>query len=132
MKIKTKNEIERELIDEGFDINVHRFPYTYHHDYVRLAPMSRSDAAQKLIISGAQGIVLCANTLHMFANRLQMDISVPIIHIAEATARVRYSNSPDSLHIPSSAIILWLWTTHRSGELEYVMTASAHRLSAFS
>lgn len=48
MKIKTKNEIERELIDEGFDINVHRFPYTYHHDYVRLAPMSRSDAAQKL------------------------------------------------------------------------------------
>jgi len=46
------------------------------------------DATQKLIASGAQGIVLCANTLHMFADRLQMDIRVPIIHIAEATARV--------------------------------------------
>ncbi len=46
-----------------------------------------ADAARKLILSGADGIALCANTLHMFADRLQMEINVPIIHIAEATAR---------------------------------------------
>ncbi len=45
------------------------------------------DVTHKLIASGAQGIALCANTLHLFADRLQQDISVPIIHIAEATAR---------------------------------------------
>jgi len=31
--------------------------------------------------------VLCANTLHMFADRLQKEVPVPLIHIAIATAR---------------------------------------------
>ena len=46
--MKTKNIIETELIDEGFNINVHRFPYTYHHDYVKKHLMSRSDVAIRL------------------------------------------------------------------------------------
>ena len=45
------------------------------------------DAAYKVILGGAEGIVLCANTLHKYADRLQKRINVPIIHIAEATAR---------------------------------------------
>lgn len=46
--MKTNSRIEFELTEEGFDINVHRFPYTYHHDYVRRGDISRSDTAQKL------------------------------------------------------------------------------------
>jgi aspartate racemase len=45
------------------------------------------DAATKLISIGAEGIVLCANTLHQFADRLERQISVPLIHVATATAR---------------------------------------------
>lgn len=45
------------------------------------------DAATKLIRIGAEGIVLCANTLHQFADKLERQISVPIIHIVTATAR---------------------------------------------
>jgi aspartate racemase len=45
------------------------------------------DAAMKLISVGAEGIVLCANTLHQFADRLERQISVPLIHIASATAK---------------------------------------------
>ncbi|NQT98107.1 MAG: aspartate/glutamate racemase family protein [Candidatus Marinimicrobia bacterium] len=45
------------------------------------------DATEKVIQGGAEGIVLCANTLHKFADRIQKEIDVPIIHIAEATAR---------------------------------------------
>jgi aspartate racemase len=44
------------------------------------------DAATKLEDAGVDGLVLCANTLHFFADRLEVDISVPIIHIATATA----------------------------------------------
>jgi aspartate racemase len=44
------------------------------------------DAAEKVIRVGAEGIVLCANTIHKFADRLQEEIEAPIIHIAEATA----------------------------------------------
>jgi aspartate racemase len=45
------------------------------------------NAANKLINSGAEGVVLCANTLHFYANDLEHNISIPIIHIADAAAK---------------------------------------------
>ena len=45
------------------------------------------DASARVMEAGAEGIVLCANTLHRFVDQLQNDINAPIIHIAEATAR---------------------------------------------
>ena len=36
--------------------------------------------------SGAEGILLCANTMHMFADALEQKIQLPVIHIATATA----------------------------------------------
>ena len=44
------------------------------------------DASKKLVNIGADCILLCANTMHMHAERVQSAISVPLIHIAEATA----------------------------------------------
>lgn len=44
------------------------------------------DIARTLEQGGAQGLVLCANTLHKIADRVQAGIGIPIIHIAEATA----------------------------------------------
>lgn len=35
---------------------------------------------------GAEGLVLCANTLHLIADRLQDRVGLPVIHIAEAAA----------------------------------------------
>jgi aspartate racemase len=46
-----------------------------------------ADAASKLKICGVDGLMLCANTTHMFADRLKSEIELPIIHIGEATAR---------------------------------------------
>jgi len=36
--------------------------------------------------SGAEAIVLCANTVHMFADELEEKIGLPVIHVAIATA----------------------------------------------
>ena len=44
------------------------------------------DAALKTVAIGAEGVLLCANTLHKFADRIQKEIDVPLIHIADATA----------------------------------------------
>jgi aspartate racemase len=44
------------------------------------------DATLKLAGAGADFIVLCANTLHQFIERLEKETDIPIIHIAEATA----------------------------------------------
>ena len=44
------------------------------------------NACKTVIDAGSDCIVLCANTLHMFAEKLKPEITVPVIHIAEATA----------------------------------------------
>jgi len=42
--------------------------------------------AQNLIKSGAEELALCANTMHHYAGAIQANISVPLIHIGDATA----------------------------------------------
>jgi aspartate racemase len=44
------------------------------------------DAALKLKNAGADCLVLCANTMHQYVERLDEEIKLPIIHIADATA----------------------------------------------
>ncbi len=46
------------------------------------------DAARKLESCGADYIVICTNTMHKVAPQIQRMISVPVIHIADATAEV--------------------------------------------
>ncbi len=45
-----------------------------------------SQACLHLKASGAEAIVLCANTMHLIADKLQKNIELPVIHIASATA----------------------------------------------
>lgn len=45
------------------------------------------NACESLKKCGAEGIVLCANTAHLFADRLQEAIKLPIIHIGVETAK---------------------------------------------
>ena len=44
------------------------------------------DAARKLKNASADCLVLCANTLHQYAERIVEEVRLPIIHIADATA----------------------------------------------
>lgn len=44
------------------------------------------EVAKMLQDDGVVALVLCANTMHMFAERLQKVIDIPIIHIGTATA----------------------------------------------
>ena len=46
-----------------------------------------ADAAGKLASIGAECILLCANTTHMHAERIQAAVPVPLIHLVDATAR---------------------------------------------
>ncbi|MEJ7768833.1 MAG: aspartate/glutamate racemase family protein [Chitinophagaceae bacterium] len=43
-------------------------------------------ACKHLVNAGATAIVLCANTMHVIADRIQQDLDIPVIHIATATA----------------------------------------------
>ena len=44
------------------------------------------DAARCLERAGAQGLVICANTMHKVAPEIEAAVKLPLIHIADATA----------------------------------------------
>lgn len=45
------------------------------------------DAALSLERAGANSIVICANTMHLCVDAIREKVSIPVIHIAEATAK---------------------------------------------
>lgn len=45
------------------------------------------DAARALERGGADCVVICTNTMHKMANAVQQSVDIPLIHIADATAR---------------------------------------------
>ena len=46
-----------------------------------------AQAAQALQAAGAQGLVLCTNTMHKVADAIESAVDLPLIHIADATAQ---------------------------------------------
>jgi aspartate racemase len=59
--------------------------YTDANDWETIFQMI-AKACHQLKSCGATGIILCANTMHFIADRLEKEIGLPIIHIATATA----------------------------------------------
>jgi len=47
-----------------------------------------SSAAHSIEAAGADFLLICTNTMHKVANDIQANISIPLIHIADATAQV--------------------------------------------
>ena len=45
-----------------------------------------TDIARRLERAGAEGLVICANTMHILAEEIAEAVSIPLVHIAEATA----------------------------------------------
>lgn len=45
-----------------------------------------TDAGRSLERAGADFVVLCTNTMHLVADELQAGLSIPLLHIADATA----------------------------------------------
>lgn len=45
------------------------------------------DAAQRLERAGAEALVVCANTMHLVAPEIEAAVKLPLIHVADATAK---------------------------------------------
>ena len=45
-----------------------------------------ADAAKKIESAGADCLLICTNTMHKVAKKVEAEISIPLIHIADATA----------------------------------------------
>ena len=63
---------------------VHRLQSSDQWD--RIADML-TDAGERLVAAGAEAMMFCANTPHRVYDTVQSRMSIPILHIAEATAK---------------------------------------------
>lgn len=45
------------------------------------------DAARRLKRAGAEALVVCANTMHLVAPEIEAAVKLPLIHVADATAK---------------------------------------------
>jgi aspartate racemase len=45
------------------------------------------DVARRLHVGGAEGLVLCTNTMHKVAHRIEAAVPLPLLHIADPTGR---------------------------------------------
>lgn len=50
------------------------------------AANSLADAARALEVAGADFLVLCTNTMHKVASRIEAAVGIPLLHIADPTA----------------------------------------------
>jgi len=70
--------------------DIHRFEEKHETEGIFSLMLS---GAKKLEAVGVHCVLLCANTMHMHADRVAKEISVPLIHIAKATgAEIRKKN----------------------------------------
>ena len=81
---------------------LHSFSYG---DIKRLTDAGSFDQVLQLFIhaalnmkeGGAEAIVLCANTMHLFAEDLEKAVGIPVIHIAEATGNAIKEQNLDTV-----------------------------------
>jgi len=45
------------------------------------------DAVKAIVGAGAEGLMLCANTLHKFADEIEEEFRIPLIHIVDETSK---------------------------------------------
>ena len=57
-----------------------------HADDWNAAAMVLADGARKLEAGGANFLIICTNTMHRVASEIEQAISIPLLHIADATA----------------------------------------------
>ncbi|MFB0515639.1 MAG: aspartate/glutamate racemase family protein [Candidatus Neomarinimicrobiota bacterium] len=68
-------------------VDFHEVETLQHQDRWGEATALMVDAARKVERGGAEGLVICSNTMHRMADQVAAAVTIPLLHIADATAR---------------------------------------------
>ncbi|WP_417703410.1 aspartate/glutamate racemase family protein [Rheinheimera aquimaris] len=69
-----------------YSVDFHDIERLQHAGDWNAAGAMLADAARSLELAGAGFIVLCTNTMHKVAGSIEAAVSIPLLHIADATA----------------------------------------------
>jgi aspartate racemase len=70
-----------------YSVNFEEIEKLQHQGNWKEATIVMIDAAQRLEKGGADFVVICTNTMHKMADDVQEAITIPLLHIADATAQ---------------------------------------------
>lgn len=70
-----------------YSVDFHEIEQLQHAGQWERAGAVLADAAQRLERAGADGIVLCTNTMHKVAAQIGQAVGIPLLHIADPTAQ---------------------------------------------
>lgn len=65
-----------------------------------------STAAQQLQAAGAEGFLICTNTMHKVAEQVQSSVDIPLLHIADATAAVLKGDGIETVGLLGTAFTM--------------------------
>lgn len=65
-----------------------------------------SDEAKKVEAGGADFFLICTNTMHKVAQRVESEVSIPLLHIADATARVLIADGVSKVGLLGTAFTM--------------------------
>ncbi|MEW6736934.1 MAG: aspartate/glutamate racemase family protein [Acidobacteriota bacterium] len=75
-----------------YSVDFHDIEQLQREDRWEEAALEMIECAQRLERGGADFIVLCTNTMHKLAVAIEREVSIPLVHIADATAvRIKQS-----------------------------------------
>jgi aspartate racemase len=69
-----------------YSVDFHEIEQLQHADKWDEAGALLADAARALQAAGADFLVICTNTMHKVATAIEAAVSIPLLHIADATA----------------------------------------------
>lgn len=55
------------------------------------------DISKKLELAGSSAIIICSNTMHKIANKIEEKIGIPLIHVVDATAQEIIAKKVDKI-----------------------------------
>ena len=69
-----------------YSVDFHEIEQLQHAGDWDAAGTILAEAARSLEVAGADFLVLCTNTMHKVAARIQASVAIPLLHIADPTA----------------------------------------------
>jgi aspartate racemase len=69
-----------------FSVDFHEIEILQNQNLWQEAGRILGEAAQKVEAAGADFLLICTNTMHKVAPKIEKTISIPLLHIADATA----------------------------------------------
>ncbi len=65
-----------------------------------------ANAAKGLEAAGAEGLMICTNTMHKVAPAIEHEISIPLLHIADATAQLLVNDGISTVGLLGTAFTM--------------------------